>query len=57
MMEEGDGGLAAMGWRMEEAGVLRLVERAFWRPQSMNGEMEGGGELRGNNVSVWDALV
>ena len=52
MMEEGGGGLATMGWRTEEAGVLRLVERAFWRPQSMNGEMEGGGELRGNNVSV-----
>ena len=33
----------AMGWRMEEAGVLRLVERVFWRPRSMNGEMEGGG--------------
>ena len=51
-MEEGDGGLAAMGWRMEETGVSRLVERAFSRPQSMNGEIEGGGELRGNNVSV-----
>ena len=57
MMEEGGGGLAAMGWRTEEAGVSRLVERAFSRPRSMNGETEGGGELRGNYVSVWDALV
>ena len=56
-MEEGGGGLAAMGWRTEEARVLRLVERAFSRPWSMNGETEGGRELRGNNVSVWDALV
>lgn len=56
-MEEGGGGLGAMGWRTEEAGVSRLVERAFWRPWSMNGETEGGGELRGNNVLVWDALV
>ena len=56
-MEEGGGGLGAMGWRTEEAGVSWLVERAFWRPRSMNGETEGGGELRGNNVSVWDALV
>ena len=46
-MEEGGGGLAAMGWRTEEAGVSRLVERAFSRPRSMNGETEGGGELRG----------
>ena len=52
MMEEGGGGLSAMGWRTEEAGVLRLVERVFWHPWSMDGEMEGGGELRGNNVSV-----
>ena len=51
-MEEGGGGLAAMGWRTDEAGVSRLVERAFLRPRSMNGETEGGGELRGNNVSV-----
>ena len=51
-MEEGGGGLAAMGWRTEEAGVFRLEERAFPRPRSMNGETEGGGELRGNNVSV-----
>ena len=51
-MEEGGGGLAAMGWRMEEARVSRLVERAFSRPRSMNGETEGGGELRGNNVLV-----
>ena len=51
-MEEGGGGLGAMGWRMEEAGVSRLVERVFGRPWSMNGETEGGGELRGNNVSV-----
>ena len=36
----------------EEAGVSRLVERAFSRPRSMNGETEGGGELRGNNVSL-----
>ena len=56
-MEEGGGGLGAMGWRTKEARVSRLVERAFWRPWSMNGETEGGGELRGNNVSVWDALV
>ena len=55
-MEEGGGGLGAMGWRTEEDGVSRLVERAFWRPRSMNGEMKGG-ELRGNNVSVWDVLV
>ena len=55
-MEEGGGGLAAMGWRTEEAGVSRLVERAFSRPRSMNGETEGGGELRGNNVSVWTRL-
>ena len=51
MMEEGGGGLAAMGWRREEVGVSRMVERAFSRPT------EGGGELRGNNVLVWDALV
>ena len=51
-MEEGDGGLDAMGWRTEEAGVSWLVEREFSCPQSMNGETEGGGELRGNNVSV-----
>ena len=56
-MEEGGGGLCAMGWRTEEARVSRLVERAFWRPRSMNGETERGGELRGNNVLVWDALV
>ena len=42
-MEEGDGGLGAMGWRTEEAGVSRLVERVFWRPRIRNGEMEGGG--------------
>ena len=46
-MEEGGGGLAAMGWRTEEDRVSRLVERAFSRPRSMNGETEGGGELRG----------
>ena len=51
-MEEGDGGLGAMGWRTEEAGVSWLVESVFLRPRSMNGETEGGGELRGNNVSV-----
>ena len=51
-MEEDGGGLAAMGWRTEESGVSRLVERTFWCPRSMNGETEGGGELRGNNVSV-----
>ena len=56
MMEEGGGGLAAMGWRTEEAGVSRLVERAFWRPWSMNGETKGA-ELRWNNVLVWDAIV
>ena len=44
--------MGGMGWRTEDVGVLRLVERAFWRPRSMNGEMEGGGELRVNNVSV-----
>jgi len=57
MMQLGGGGLGAMGWRTEEVGVSRLVERAFWRPWSMNGETEGSGELRGNDVSVWDALV
>ena len=36
----------------EEAGVSRLVERAFSCPRSMNGETEGGGELRGDNVLV-----
>ena len=51
-MEEGGGGLAAMGWRTKEARVSRLVERAFSRPRNMNGETEGGGELRGKNVSV-----
>ena len=51
-MEEGGSGLASMGWRTEETRVSRLVERAFSRPRSMNGETEGGGELRGNNVSV-----
>ena len=43
MMEEGGGGLGAMGWRTEEAGLSRLVERVFWHPRSMNGETEGGG--------------
>ena len=43
MMEEGGGGLGAMGWRTEEARVSRLVEWAFWRPRSMNEEMKGGG--------------
>ena len=57
MMEEGGGGLGAMGWRTEEDGVSRLVERMFWCPRSMNGETEGGGELRRNNVLVWHALV
>ena len=42
-MEEGGGGLGAMGWRTEEAGVSQLVERVFWHPWSMNGETEGGG--------------
>ena len=42
-MEDGGGGLGAMGWRTEEAGVLLLVERVFWCPRSMNGETEGGG--------------
>ena len=54
-MELGGGGLGAMEWRTEEAGVSRLVERAFWHPWSMNGKTEGGG-TEGNNVSVWDAL-
>ena len=44
--------MGGMGWRTEEARVSRLVEWAFWRPWSMNGETEGGGEVRGNNVSV-----
>ena len=52
MMEEGGGGLGTMGWRTEEAGVSRLVERMCWRRRRMNGETEGGGELRGNNVLV-----
>ena len=43
-MEEGGGGLAAMGWRTEEARVSRLVERAFSRPRSTNGESDGWGE-------------
>ena len=51
-MEEGGGGLAAMGWRTEEAGVSRQVERVFSRPWSYKRETEGGGELRGNNVLV-----
>ena len=51
-MDAGGGGLGAMGWRTEEAGVSWLVERVFSRPWSMNGETKGGGELRGNNVSV-----
>ena len=46
-MEEGGGGLGTMGWMTEEAGVSRLLERVFWRPRSMNGEIEGGGELGG----------
>ena len=49
--------MGGMGWRTEGAGVSRLVERAFWHPRSMNGETEGGKEVRGNNVSVWDVLV
>ena len=51
-MEEGGGALASTVWRTEEAGVLRLVERAFSRPWSMNGETAGGRELRGNYVLV-----
>ena len=51
-MEVGGGGLATMGWRTEEAGVWQLVERVFSCPRSMNGETEGGGELRGDNVLV-----
>ena len=51
-MEEGGGGLGVMGSRKEEAGVSWLAERAFWRPWSMNRKTKGGGELRGNNVSV-----
>ena len=39
------------GWGFA-AGVSRLVERVFSRPRSINGETEGGRELRGNNVSV-----
>ena len=27
--------MGAMGWRTKEARVSRLMERAFWRPQSM----------------------
>ena len=50
--------MGGMGWQTEDAGVSRLVERKFWRPRSTNGESDGRrGELRGNNVSVWDALV
>ena len=56
-MELGSGGLGAMGWRTEEAGVSGLVERAFLHPRSGYGETEGCGELRGNNVSLRDALV
>ena len=56
-MEEGGGGLAAMGWRTEEAGVSRLVERAFSRPWSMNGESDGWAGGGANHVSVSDALV
>ena len=44
--------MGAIAWRTEEAEVSRLVERAFLRPRSMNGETEGGGELRGDDVSV-----
>ena len=51
-MEEGGGRLAAKGWRTEEALVSRQVERVFSHPGSMNGETEGGEELRGNNVLV-----
>ena len=62
-----DGGgrrwIGAMGWRTEEAGVSRLVEREFWHPRSMNGESDGGGgKLRGNHVSgtclfeIWGKL-
>ena len=40
-MEEGGDGLGAMGCRTEEAGVSRMVESAFSRPRSMNGETEG----------------
>ena len=39
-----------MGWRTEEAGV----ERVFWCPCSMNGEMEG--ERKGEPC-LQDALV
>ena len=51
-MEEGGGGLGAMGWRMEEAGGEGVLA-----PTEYEWETEGGGGLRGNNVSVWDALV
>ena len=44
--------MGGMGWQTEDAWVSRLVERAFSRRRSMNGETEGGGELRGNNVLV-----
>ena len=45
-MEEGGGGLAAMGWRTEEARVSWLVERVFSGPRRMNGGTEDGRELR-----------
>jgi hypothetical protein len=40
-----------MEWRTEEAGM----ERVFWRPRSMNGEMEG--ERGRGEPCLWDALV
>ena len=49
--------MGGMGWRTEDAGVLRLVEREFWRPRRMNGESDGWSGEGENHVSVWDALV
>ena len=38
--------MGGMGWRTEDAGVSRLVERYFLHPRSANGESDGwvGGE-------------
>ena len=40
-----------MGWRTKEAGV----ERVFWRPRSMNGEMEV--ERKGGTMSSGRACL
>ena len=58
--------MGGMGWRTEDAGVSRLVEREFWRPQSTNGESDGwGGTMFRSGTRLflpflnrrWDALV